>query len=101
MYIHIERRMVRLLSRCYDLMNTGYKFLKIGKVGPPSYVEIVLRDIADTNCRCFSKRGRVSNMKYLQDVLKRIQGRFHKRWIANGQSLYAERCYDSSFRPYA
>ncbi|KYN30738.1 hypothetical protein ALC56_14982 [Trachymyrmex septentrionalis] len=36
---------MRLLSRRYDLTNTGYKFLEIGiNVGPPSYVEIVLGD---------------------------------------------------------
>jgi len=36
---------VRLLSRRYDLTNTGYKFLEIGiNVGPPSYVEIALED---------------------------------------------------------
>ena len=36
---------MRLLSRRYDLTNTGYKFLEIGiNVGPLSYVEIVLGD---------------------------------------------------------
>ncbi|KYN40026.1 hypothetical protein ALC56_05577 [Trachymyrmex septentrionalis] len=36
---------MRLLSRHYDLTNTGYKFLEIGiNVGSPSYVEIVLGD---------------------------------------------------------
>ena len=46
MYVHsTEHRAVRLLSRRYDLTNTGYKFLEIGiNVGPPSYVEIVLGD---------------------------------------------------------
>jgi len=46
MYVHsMEHRAVRLLSRRYDLMVTGYKYLKIGiNVGPPSYVEIALRD---------------------------------------------------------
>ena len=46
MYVHsTEHRAVRLLSRRYDLTNTGYKFLEIGiNVGPPSYVEIALGD---------------------------------------------------------
>ena len=46
MYIHnTEHRAVRLLSRRYDLTNTGYKFLEIGiDVGPPSYVEVALED---------------------------------------------------------
>ena len=40
-----QHRAMRLLSRRYDLTNTGYKFLEIGiNVGPPSYVEIVLGD---------------------------------------------------------
>ncbi|KYM76728.1 hypothetical protein ALC53_12823 [Atta colombica] len=44
-YNCMEHRAVRLLSRRYDLMATGYKFLKIGiNVGPPSYVEIALGD---------------------------------------------------------
>ncbi|EGI61311.1 hypothetical protein G5I_10433 [Acromyrmex echinatior] len=67
-----EHRAVRLLSRRYDLTNTGYKFLEIGiNVGPPSYVEI----IADTNYRRLSKRGRssTSSEKILQAVSKRIQ----------------------------
>ncbi|KAL6254317.1 hypothetical protein P5V15_014366 [Pogonomyrmex californicus] len=43
--ISVERRAVRLLSRCYTLTATGYKFLEIGiNVGPPSYVEIALGD---------------------------------------------------------
>ncbi|KYN11771.1 hypothetical protein ALC57_16069 [Trachymyrmex cornetzi] len=37
--------MVHLLSRRYNLTNTGYKYLEIGiSVGPPSYVEIALGD---------------------------------------------------------
>ncbi|KYN15057.1 hypothetical protein ALC57_12720 [Trachymyrmex cornetzi] len=41
----MERRAVRLLSRRYDLTNTGYKYLEIGiNVGSPSYVEIALGD---------------------------------------------------------
>ncbi|KYN19392.1 hypothetical protein ALC57_08274, partial [Trachymyrmex cornetzi] len=41
----IKRRAVRLLSRRYDLTDTGYKYLEIGiNVGPPSYVEIALGD---------------------------------------------------------
>ncbi|XP_018343881.1 PREDICTED: uncharacterized protein LOC108749592 [Trachymyrmex septentrionalis] len=33
-----QHRAMRLLSRRYDLTNTGYKFLEIGiNVGPPSY----------------------------------------------------------------
>ncbi|EGI69185.1 hypothetical protein G5I_02099 [Acromyrmex echinatior] len=46
MYVHsTEHRAVRLLSRRYDLTNTGYKFLEIGiNVGPPSYVEVALGD---------------------------------------------------------
>ncbi|EGI64135.1 hypothetical protein G5I_07442 [Acromyrmex echinatior] len=41
----IVHHAVRLLSRRYDLMATGYKFLEIGiNVGPPSYVEITLGD---------------------------------------------------------
>ena len=40
-----QHRAMRLLSRRYDLTNTGYKFLEIGiNVGPQSYVEIVLGD---------------------------------------------------------
>jgi len=40
-----QHRAMLLLSRCYDLTNRGYKFLEIGiKVGPSSYVEIVLGD---------------------------------------------------------
>jgi len=40
-----QHRAMRLLSRRYDLTNTGYKYLEIGiNVGPPSYVEIVLGD---------------------------------------------------------
>ena len=40
-----QHRAMCLLSRRYDLTNTGYKFLEIGiNVGPPSYVEIVLGD---------------------------------------------------------
>ena len=36
---------MRLMSRRYDLTNTGYKFLEMeSNVGPPSYVEIVLGD---------------------------------------------------------
>ncbi|KAL6256710.1 hypothetical protein P5V15_011637 [Pogonomyrmex californicus] len=38
-------RAVRLLSKCYTLTATGYKFLEIGiNVGPPSYVEPALGD---------------------------------------------------------
>ncbi|KAL6268281.1 hypothetical protein P5V15_001397 [Pogonomyrmex californicus] len=38
-------RAVRLMSRRYNLMATGFKFLEIGiNVGPPSYVEIALGD---------------------------------------------------------
>ena len=46
MYVHnMEHRAVRLLSRRYDLMVMGYKYLEIGiNVGPPSYVEIALGD---------------------------------------------------------
>ena len=46
MYVHsTEYRAVRLLSRHYDLTNTGYKFLEIGiSVGSPSYVEVALGD---------------------------------------------------------
>ena len=46
MCIHnTEHRAVRLLSRRYDLTNTGYKFLEIGiNVCPPSYVEVALED---------------------------------------------------------
>ncbi|KYN12404.1 hypothetical protein ALC57_15434 [Trachymyrmex cornetzi] len=41
----MERRAVRLLSRRYDLTNTGYKYLEIGiNVDPPSYVEIAQGD---------------------------------------------------------
>ncbi|XP_011057072.1 PREDICTED: serine/arginine-rich splicing factor 1-like [Acromyrmex echinatior] len=41
----MEHREVRLLSGRYDLTTTGHKFLEIGiNVGPPSYVEIALRD---------------------------------------------------------
>ncbi|KYN28327.1 hypothetical protein ALC57_02252 [Trachymyrmex cornetzi] len=41
----MEHRVVRLLSRRYNLTNTGYKLLEIGiNVGPPSYVEIALGD---------------------------------------------------------
>ncbi|KYN28038.1 hypothetical protein ALC57_02549 [Trachymyrmex cornetzi] len=41
----MEHRAVRLLSRRYNLTNTGYKYLEIGiNVGPPSYVEIALGD---------------------------------------------------------
>ncbi|KYN12119.1 hypothetical protein ALC57_15712 [Trachymyrmex cornetzi] len=41
----MEHRAVRLLSRRYNLTNTGYKYLEIGiHVGPPSYVEIALGD---------------------------------------------------------
>jgi len=45
MYVHsMEHRAVRLLSRRYDLTATG-KYLEIRiNVGPPSYVEIALRD---------------------------------------------------------
>ncbi|KYN42549.1 hypothetical protein ALC56_03008 [Trachymyrmex septentrionalis] len=40
-----QHRAMLLLSRRYDLTNTGYKFLEIGiNVGPPSYVKIVLGD---------------------------------------------------------
>ena len=40
-----QHRAMRLLSRRYDLTNTGYKFLEIGiNVDPPSYVEIILGD---------------------------------------------------------
>ncbi|EGI59882.1 hypothetical protein G5I_11944 [Acromyrmex echinatior] len=40
-----EHHAVRLLSRRYDLTNTGYKFLEIGiNVGPPSYVGVALGD---------------------------------------------------------
>ncbi|KAL6254748.1 hypothetical protein P5V15_014074 [Pogonomyrmex californicus] len=43
--ILVERRAVRLLSKCYTLTATGYKFLEIGiNVGPPSYMEIALGD---------------------------------------------------------
>ncbi|EGI58597.1 hypothetical protein G5I_13291 [Acromyrmex echinatior] len=43
--VPIEHRKMRLLGRRYDLTTTGYKFLEIGiNVGPPSYVEIALRD---------------------------------------------------------
>ncbi|KYN15252.1 hypothetical protein ALC57_12519 [Trachymyrmex cornetzi] len=42
---NMERRAVRLLSRRYDLMSIGYKYLEIGiNIGPPSYVEIALGD---------------------------------------------------------
>ncbi|EGI67573.1 hypothetical protein G5I_03833 [Acromyrmex echinatior] len=41
----MKHRAVRLLSRRYDLMATGYKFLEIRiNVGPPNYMEIALRD---------------------------------------------------------
>ncbi|KYM76888.1 hypothetical protein ALC53_12777 [Atta colombica] len=41
----MEHRAVRLLSRRYDLTVTDYKYLEIGiNVGPPSYVEIALRN---------------------------------------------------------
>ncbi|KYN15550.1 hypothetical protein ALC57_12226 [Trachymyrmex cornetzi] len=41
----MEHHAVRLLSRRYNLTNTGYKYLEIGiNVGPPSYVEIALGD---------------------------------------------------------
>ncbi|KYN16367.1 hypothetical protein ALC57_11376 [Trachymyrmex cornetzi] len=44
-YNIMEHCAVRLLSRRYNLMNTGYKFLEIGiNAGPPSYVEIALGD---------------------------------------------------------
>ena len=44
-----QHRAMRLLSRRYNLTNTGYKFLEIGiNVSPPSYVEIVLGDHCGT-----------------------------------------------------
>ncbi|EGI58378.1 hypothetical protein G5I_13528 [Acromyrmex echinatior] len=85
-YNVMERRAVCLLSRRYDLTNTGYKFLEIGiNVGPPSYVEIALGDHY-MNCRCLSKRGRPlrTAMKYLQDASNEYKdnftsvGQFHR-----------------------
>ena len=79
MYVHnTEHRAVRLLSRRYDLTNTGYKFLEIGiNVGPPSYVEIALGDhrghelsLSLENVEEPLRAAR----KYLQAVSKRIQG---------------------------
>jgi len=44
MYVHSrDHHAVRLLSRCYDVTDTGYKFLGIRiNVGPSSYMEISL-----------------------------------------------------------
>ena len=43
--MYTVRSIVRLLSRRYDLTNTGYKFLEIGiNVGPPNYVKVALGD---------------------------------------------------------
>ena len=53
---------MRVLSRRYDLMAMGYKFLEIGiNVDPPSYMKIALGDHRGHELSLsLSKRGRAS-----------------------------------------
>ncbi|EGI62903.1 hypothetical protein G5I_08748 [Acromyrmex echinatior] len=75
-----EYRAVRLLSRRYDLTNTGYKFLEIRiDIGPPSYVEIVLGDhrghelslSLETWKSLYQQRGNI--YKLLSQMLQSVQ----------------------------
>jgi len=98
----------RLLSRCYNLTATSYKYLEFGiNAGPPSYVEIVTElrgKLSRTRTVAVSRNMEGSLraiMEYLQDAAKRIQGQFYKRWTANRQCLHTERCYVSILHPYA
>ena len=71
----MEHRAVRLLNRRYDLTATGYKYLEIGiNVGPPSYVEIALRDHRGYELSLSRNvEGPLrAAMEYLQDATKRI-----------------------------
>ena len=65
---------MRLLSRCYDLTATDYKYLEIGiNVGPSSYVEIVLTRSSRTRTISRNVEGSLrAAMEYLQDAMKRI-----------------------------
>jgi len=66
---------VRLLSRRYDLTNTGYKFLQTGiNVGPPNYVEIALRD--HRRHKLSLETSLRAAIEYLQDAWKQIQRQF-------------------------
>ncbi|KYN30736.1 hypothetical protein ALC56_14980 [Trachymyrmex septentrionalis] len=79
---------VYLLSRRYDLMNTGYKFWEIGiNVGLPSYVEIVLTDHSghelSLSLETWKSSCSMSSDGILQDASKRIQRQFYKCCTAN------------------
>ena len=55
------KRVVRLLSKRYDLMNTRYKFLEIEiNVGPPNYVEIAMDDYREYELSVSLETSRVS-----------------------------------------
>jgi len=96
MYVHMEHRAVCLLSKCYDLTATGYKYLEIGiNVRPPSYVEIALGDHRgyELSLSLETWKGLYEQQWNIYKVLRNEYKDNFKHWTANCQRLHAKWCY--------